>query len=248
MVMLDGILSVDGILSFLTLTVMEIVLGIDNIIFISILTDRIEPQHRSRVRLIGLGLALVVRLVLLALLSEISQVENPLFTLAGHGFAVKHIIFLAGGLFLLYKSTSEIHSSISGEEESSKNKNKRITVSAAIIQIILLDLVFSFDSILTAVGLSGEMVIMSMAVFISMLIMLFAAKGISKFINENPSVKVLALSFLMTIGVMLVAEAFHQEIPKGYIYYSLAFSLVVEALNLRAKKKKAEAESGADDV
>jgi predicted tellurium resistance membrane protein TerC len=245
MVMLAGILSVDGILSFLTLTVMEIVLGIDNIIFISILTDRIEPKHRNRVRLIGLGLALIVRLVLLALLSEVSQVENPLFTFAGHGFAVKHIIFLAGGLFLLYKSTSEIHSSISGEEESAKNK--RISVSAAIVQIILLDLVFSFDSILTAVGLSGEMVIMSMAVFISMLIMLFAAKGISKFINENPSVKILALSFLITIGVMLVAEAFHQEIPKGYIYYSLAFSLVVEVLNLRAKKQKAES-GGAEDV
>jgi predicted tellurium resistance membrane protein TerC len=237
MVLLDGLLSVDGILSFLTLTVMEIVLGIDNIIFISILTDRIDPKHRSKVRLVGLGLALVVRLVLLGLLREISEVENPLFTLAGHGFAIKHFIFLIGGLFLIYKSTSEIHSSISGEEESHNNKNKRISVSAAIVQIILLDLVFSFDSILTAVGLSGEMVIMS-----------FAAKGISKFINENPSVKVLALSFLMTIGVMLVAEAFHQEIPKGYIYYSLAFSLVVEGLNLRAKKKKKEAGGGSEDV
>jgi predicted tellurium resistance membrane protein TerC len=248
MVMLDGILSVDGILSFLTLTVMEIVLGIDNIIFISILTDKTEPRYRNRIRLIGLGLAFIIRLVLLGLLSEVSQVDNPLFTLAGHGFAVKHIIFLAGGLFLLYKSTSEIHDSISGKEESGNSESKRISVGAAILQIILLDLVFSFDSILTAVGLSGEIVIMSMAVFISMLMMLFAAKGISKFINENPSVKILALSFLMTIGVMLVAEAFHQEIPKGYIYYSLAFSLLVEVLNLRAKRKKAVTGSGSEGV
>ncbi len=238
--MLNDILSIDGILSFLTLTVMEIVLGIDNIIFISILTDRIEPHHRRKVRLLGLGLALLVRLVLLGLLNEITHIKKPLFALAGQEFAIQHLIFFAGGLFLLYKSTSEIHSSMSGEEEMHNGKKKKgISVGAAVIQIILLDLVFSFDSILTAVGLSGDMLIMSLAVFISMIIMLFAAKGISKFINENPSVKVLALSFLMTIGVMLVAEAFHQVIPKGYIYYSLAFSLVVEVINLRVKKKSA---------
>ena len=243
----DSIL-ISSVLSFLTLTVMEIVLGIDNIIFISILTDRIEPHHRKKVRLMGLGLALVVRLVLLAFLNKISHADNTLFSFAGQSFAAKHLIFFAGGLFLLYKSTSEIHSSISGEDEShGGKKKKKISVAAAIVQIILLDLVFSFDSILTAVGLSGEMVIMSLAVFISMLVMLFASKSISKFINENPSVKVLALSFLMTIGVMLVAESFHQEIPKGYIYYSLAFSLVVEVINLRAKKKKVEA-NGSEDI
>jgi predicted tellurium resistance membrane protein TerC len=237
--MLENILSVDGILGLFTLTIMEIVLGIDNIIFISILTDRIEAHHRRKVRLLGLSLALLVRLILLGLLNQISHVEKSLFSMAGHDFAIKHLIFFAGGLFLLYKSTSEIHSSINGDEELHNGKKKKnISVGTAIVQIILLDLVFSFDSILTAVGLSGEMVIMSLAVFISMIIMLFAAKGISKFINDNPSVKVLALSFLMTIGVMLVAEAFHQVIPKGYIYYSLAFSLVVEVINLRVKKKK----------
>ncbi len=239
--MLDNILSIDGILSFFTLTVMEIVLGIDNIIFISILTDRIEPQHRQKVRLLGLGLALFVRLLLLGLLNQISHVEKGLFELAGHEFAVKHIIFFVGGLFLLYKSTSEIHSSIHGDDAHDGKKKKGLSVGMAILQIVLLDLVFSFDSILTAVGLSGDMVIMSLAVIISMIIMLFAAKAISKFINENPSVKVLALSFLMTIGVMLIAEAFHQAIPKGYIYYSLAFSLLVEVINLRAKKKKKSA-------
>ena len=240
--MLEDILSIDGILSFFTLTVMEIVLGIDNVIFISILTDRIEPEHRRKVRLLGLGLALIVRLFLLGLLNKVSHVEKGLFEIAGHEFAVKHLIFLAGGLFLLYKSTSEIHSSINGDdEEHNGKKKKKLSISAAIIQIILLDLVFSFDSILTAVGLSGDFFIMSLAVVISMIIMLFAAKVISKFINDNPSVKVLALSFLMTIGVMLVAEAFHQVIPKGYIYYSLAFSLAVEVINLRAKKKKKEA-------
>lgn len=242
--MQEGILSL--IMSFFTLTVMEIVLGIDNIIFISILTDRIEAEHRKKVRLLGLGLALVVRLALLGFLNQISHAETTLFTVFDQGFAVKHIIFFAGGLFLLYKSTSEIHSSINGEEHGGKKK-KKLSVANAITQIILLDLVFSFDSILTAVGLSGEMVIMSLAVFISMIIMLFASKTISVFINENPSVKVLALSFLMTIGVMLVAEAFHQEIPKGYIYYSLAFSLIVEFINLRSKKKKAES-NGSEDV
>ncbi|HVD99788.1 MAG TPA: TerC family protein [Cytophagaceae bacterium] len=236
--MLSSIFSLDGIMSFLTLTVMEIVLGIDNIIFISILTSRIKQEQRSKVRLLGLSLALVVRLVLLGLLNQMSHIESTLFSLGKFDFAIKNLIFFAGGLFLIYKSTSEIHSSISGEDEMEESKKKHLSVGAAILQIILLDLVFSFDSILTAVGLSGEMVIMSLAVFISMLIMLFASKGISKFINDNPSVKILALSFLMTIGVMLVAEAFHQEIPKGYIYYSLAFSLVVEALNLRAKKNK----------
>lgn len=246
--MLEGILSVDGILSFLTLTVMEIVLGIDNIIFISILTDRIKPEQRRRVRLLGLGLALLVRLVLLALLNQISHIEKSIFSIGSTDFAIKHTIFFAGGVFLLYKSTSEIHAHISGHEELKTGRKKQISVSTAIFQIIMLDLVFSFDSILTAVGLSGEMVIMSLAVFISMLIMLFAARGISKFINENPSVKMLALSFLMTIGVMLIAEAFHQDIPKGYIYYSLAFSLVVEVLNLRAKKKQEEAEAGSDEV
>ncbi len=246
--MLDSILTIDGIFSFLTLTVMEIVLGIDNIIFISILTDRIKADQRRKVRMLGIGLALFVRLLLLALLNKISHIENPLFTLGGVDFAIKHLIFFAGGLFLIYKSTSEIHANISGDHEATGEKRKQISVGTAIFQIILLDLVFSFDSILTAVGLSGEMVIMSLAVFISMLIMLFAAKGISKFINENPSVKILALSFLMTIGVMLVAEAFHQEIPKGYIYYSLAFSLLVEILNLRYKKKKMKTESGSDDV
>ncbi len=240
--MFDSVLSIDGLLSFFTLTIMEIVLGIDNIIFISILTDRIEPHHRRKVRLLGLGLALLVRLVLLGLLNKISHVESNLFSFGGQDFAIKHLIFFAGGLFLLYKSTSEIHASINEEEDDLHNgkKKKRISIGSAIVQIILLDLVFSFDSILTAVGLSGEMVIMSLAVFISMLIMLFAAKGIAKFINENPSVKVLALSFLMTIGVMLIAEAFHQVIPKGYIYYSLAFSLIVEVINLNMKKKKAK--------
>ena len=243
--MQEGILSL--IMSFFTLTVMEIVLGIDNIIFISILTDRIEAEHRKKVRLLGLGLALVVRLILLGFLNQISHAETTLFSLGEHHFAFKHLIFFAGGLFLLYKSTSEIHSSINGEEEEHDGKKKKkISVSSAIVQIILLDLVFSFDSILTAVGLSGEMVVMSLAVFISMIIMLFASKSISFFINQNPSVKVLALSFLMTIGVMLVAEAFHQEIPKGYIYYSLAFSLIVEFINLRSKKKKIESKGSED--
>ncbi len=236
----ESILTMGTLFSFLTLTVMEIVLGIDNIIFISIITDKIKESQQRKVRLLGIGLALFVRLVLLALLNKISHIEDTLFTLYGVDFAIKHLIFFVGGLFLLYKSTLEIHASINGEEEKNSGEKGQLTIGSAIFQIILLDLVFSFDSILTAVGLSGEMVIMALAVFISMAIMLFASKGISQFVHDNMSVKILALSFLMTIGVMLVAEAFHQEIPKGYIYYSLAFSLLVEFLNLRAKKRKAQ--------
>ncbi len=249
MIMLESILTFHGIVSFLTLTIMEIVLGIDNVIFISILTDKIKPEKRKVVRTMGLGLALVVRLFLLALLTRMSQLKEPLFTINGLEFGVDHLIFFAGGVFLLYKSTTEIHATISGEEELKEGrKKKELSVASAVLQIILLDIVFSFDSILTAVVLSGEIVVMSMAVIISMLIMLLASKSISSFINDNPSVKVLALSFLMTIAVTLVAKAFHQEIPHGYIYYSLAFSLVVELLNLRAKKKKEKAESGADEI
>jgi predicted tellurium resistance membrane protein TerC len=236
--MLESFLSVDIIVSFLTLTLLEIVLGIDNVLFISILSDRIEEKHRKKVRMLGLSLALVMRLILLGLLNKISHIESSLFTFAGYDFAIKHLIFLGGGIFLLYKSTVEIHHSISGDNISKKDNEKKMSVSSAIVQIILLDLVFSFDSILTAVGLSGHMVVMSSAVLISMVIMLAAAKGISDFISANPTVKILALSFLMTIGIMLVAEAFHQEIPKGYIYYSLGFSLLVEALNMKAARKK----------
>lgn len=248
MIMLESILSINGIFSFLTLTIMEIVLGIDNVIFISILTDKIKPEQRKKVRTMGLGLALLVRLLLLALLNKASHLKTPLFSIGDIEFGVEHLIFFAGGVFLLYKSTSEIHATISGEEELKEGKKKQLSVASAVFQIIMLDIVFSFDSILTAVGLSGDILIMSMAVVISMFIMLFASKAIGNFINENPSVKVLALSFLMTIGVMLVAKGFHQEIPHGYIYYSLAFSLLVEVLNLRAKKQKEKAESGADEI
>ncbi len=232
---LDSILTLNTLFSFITLTVMEIVLGIDNIIFISILTGSIEAEHRKKVRVLGLSLALIMRLILLGFLNQISHTESTLFSIGKYDFAVKHLIFFGGGLFLLYKSTAEIHLSMQGEE--TEKKKKKLSAGTAIFQIILLDLVFSFDSILTAVGLSGEMLIMSLAVVISMIIMLFASKSISDFIHANPSIKMLALSFLMTIGVMLVAEAFHQEIPKGYIYYSLAFSSLVEYINLKAKRR-----------
>lgn len=232
----ESILNLDTLLSFITLTVMEIVLGIDNIIFISILTGNIEPAYRKKVRMLGLSLALIMRLILLSLLNHISHTETPLFSMGKYDFAVKHLVFFAGGLFLLYKSTAEIHLSMQGEE--TEKKKRELSIGGAIFQIIVLDLVFSLDSILTAVGLSGEIWVMSLAVVISMLVMLFASRSISEFIHANPSVKMLALSFLMTIGVMLVAEAFHQEIPKGYIYYSLAFSSLVEYINLKVKKNR----------
>ncbi len=235
--MFDEFLTLKGLLSFLTLTVMEIVLGIDNVIFISILSNRIDLAYQKRVRLLGLSLALIVRLGLLGLLSQISHIEKSLFVLFGLDFEVKHVIFILGGLFLLYKSIKEIYEAVSGEEvHSDESPKKKLSAGSAIVQIILLDVVFSFDSILTAIGLSGNMLIMSVAVVIAVVIMLVASKVISSFIHDNPTVKILALSFLMTIGVMLVAKGFHQEIPPGYIYFSLAFSLLVEILNLRAKK------------
>jgi predicted tellurium resistance membrane protein TerC len=237
---MESILTADGILSLLTLTVMEIVLGIDNVIFISILTDRIEPKKQKIVRQFGLILALAVRLILLATISFLTGIKQALFTITwgghDHDFTLRHIILLFGGIFLIYKSTTEIHSSLEGEEVDEHGHKKKLTVANAIFQIVLLDLVFSFDSILTAVGLSGELFIMASAVIVSMIFMLMSSKKIANFINSHPTVKMLALSFLMTIGVILVSEGLHQEIPKGYVYYSLGFSLLVELLNMKMRR------------
>lgn len=237
---MEHILTISGLISILTLTFMEIVLGIDNIIFISILTDKLPKEKQQFARNLGLGMALGIRVLLLFSLSYIIGLTAPIFTIFDHGISGRDLILLLGGLFLLYNSTSEIHEKVThNEHEKENDATKPIkSVRSIIIQITLLDVVFSFDSILTAVGLVKEIEIMIIAVVFSMIIMMALSGKISAFINERPTLKVLALSFLLMIGTLLVLEAFHVEVPKGYIYFAMAFSFAVELLNLRVRRKK----------
>jgi predicted tellurium resistance membrane protein TerC len=230
------IFSVSGMISLITLIVMEIVLGIDNIIFISILAGKLPKNQQAKARKIGLSFALLIRIALLFGISWIVGMKENLFTVFDQGFSGRDLVLLGGGLFLMAKSTSEIHGKIAGEEGVHDVTLKKLTMNAAIIQIIGLDIVFSFDSILTAVGLVNHVSIMILAVIISMLVMLAAAGTVSDFVNRHPSIKMLALAFLLMIGFMLTIEAFHVEVPKGYIYFAMAFSLGVELLNMRSKK------------
>lgn len=233
----------DTWISLLTLTFMEVVLGIDNIVFISIIVARLPKDQQAKGRNIGLILALVFRVILLLFISFIVQAKEPVFTLNlpftenEMGISWRDIILFFGGLFLLAKSTTEIHNKLEGEQEAHATGKATTTLGKILVQIILIDIVFSFDSILTAVGLVDHVSIMIIAVIISMGIMLAFAKVISDFVNNRPTVKMLALSFLLLIGVMLVAEAFHVEIPKGYIYFAMFFSLMVELLNMKLRKK-----------
>jgi predicted tellurium resistance membrane protein TerC len=231
------LMTMDGLIGLITLIVMEIVLGIDNIIFISILAGKLPANQQEKARKIGLFLALLIRIGLLFSISWIIGLKEPLFSIMDHGFSGRDLVLLFGGLFLMAKSTTEIHGKISGEEDHSNPNMKKLTLNAAILQIIGLDVVFSFDSILTAVGLVNHILTMVLAVIVSMIVMLAAAKSVSDFVNKNPTIKMLALSFLLMIGFMLTIEAFHQEVPKGYIYFAMAFSLIVELLNMRIRKK-----------
>ena len=231
------LLTVDNLIGLLTLTLLEVVLGIDNVVFISILANKVEKAKQKSTRNIGLILALVVRIGLLFGISYIIAMKEPLFVIFEHGFSGRDLILIAGGLFLLYKSTTEIHDKVVGREES-EIKGKVASMGKIIVQIVLIDVVFSFDSILTAVGLSDEIAIMVVAVVISMIIMLIFAGKIAEFINERPTIKMIALSFLMMIGLMLVLEGFHVEVPKGYIYFAMAYSLIVELLNIKMRKNK----------
>lgn len=232
------IFTVAGLVSLFTLVVMEIVLGIDNIIFISIIAGKLPAYKQAKARRIGLALALLIRIALLFGITWIVGLKENLFTMMGHGFSGRDIVLMLGGLFLIAKSTTEIHSKIEGEEGTPDVNAKKISLNMAVLQIIGLDIVFSFDSILTAVGLVNHVSIMIVAVIISMLVMLAAAKSVSDFVNNHPTIKMLALAFLLMIGFMLVVEAFHYEVPKGYIYFAMAFSLIVELLNLRSRKGK----------
>lgn len=230
------LLTADGMIGLITLVVMEIVLGIDNIIFISILAGKLPQHEQEKARRIGLILALLMRIALLFSISWIVSLKEPLFEILNQGFSGRDIVLLLGGLFLMAKSTSEIHAKISQEEHIQHSSKTKLTLNAAILQIIGLDIVFSFDSILTAVGLVNHILIMILAVIISMVVMLAAARSVSDFVNRHPTIKMLALSFLLMIGFMLTIEAFHYEVPKGYIYFAMAFSLIVELLNMRIRK------------
>ncbi len=229
-------------IAFLTLTVLELVLGIDNVIFISILSGKLPPEQQARARYIGLGLALVMRVILLFSLSWVIGLTAPLFSILGRDISGKDLVLLIGGLFLIAKSTHEIHGSLEGEEGHG-SKKAYASFAGVIVQIVLLDIVFSLDSVITAVGMVstefGDIGIWIMigAVVISIIAMMLFAGPIGAFVQRHPTVKMLALSFLLLIGVMLVAEGFHQKIPKGYIYFAMAFSVVVEILNMRLRKK-----------
>jgi len=230
-------------IAFLTLTVLELVLGIDNIVFISILAGKLPPEQQSKARYVGLGLALGMRVILLFSLTWVIGLTAPLFTVFGQEISGRDLVLLIGGLFLLAKSTHEIHGSLEGEEGHMSAKIYPSFVSV-LIQITLLDIVFSLDSVITAVGMISTefgdkgIWIMIGAVVISIAAMMLFAGPIGAFVQRHPTVKMLALSFLLLIGVMLVAEGFHQKIPKGYIYFAMAFSVIVEILNLRLRKAK----------
>jgi len=224
-------------IAFLTLTVLELVLGIDNIVFISILAGKLPPEQQGRARFIGLSGALVMRVILLFSLSWIIGLTEPLFSVFGYGVSGRDLVLLIGGLFLIAKSTHEIHGSLEGEEGHAAKKVYASFVSV-IIQIMLLDIVFSLDSVITAIGMVEQLWVMITAVVISIVAMMFFAAPIGNFVERHPTIKMLALSFLLLIGFTLVAEGFHQHIPKGYIYFAMAFSVLVEVLNLRLRKSK----------
>jgi predicted tellurium resistance membrane protein TerC len=227
-------------IAFLTLTALELVLGIDNIIFISILVDKLPPVQRERARRIGLFLAMFMRVGLLLVLSWIVGLTAPMFTVLGEGISGRDLILIAGGIFLVWKSTKEVHQLTEGEEGHASAKVKA-SFGAIIVQIIIIDMVFSLDSIITAVGMVDEVSVMIAAVIVSVGLMMLFAKTIGDFVSAHPSIKMLALSFLLVVGVVLVAEGFDTHVPKGYIYFAMAFSLGVEVLNIRSRKKRAKA-------
>ena len=233
---MDQLLTAEALIGLLTLTAMEIVLGIDNIIFISILVAKLPHERQARARTIGLALALITRILLLLSLSWIAGLTGDLFSILGRGVSGRDLILLSGGLFLLGKATYEIHEKLEGEPGHAEARVGP-SFAAVIVQILLLDIVFSLDSVITAVGMVNQIPIMVAAIVIAVAIMLVAAGPISNFVNHHPTIKMLALSFLLLIGVSLVAEGLHQHIPKGYIYFAMAFSVFVEMLNLRLRGK-----------
>ncbi|HEY1052678.1 MAG TPA: TerC family protein [Prosthecobacter sp.] len=232
--------SPEAWVAMLTLTVMEIVLGIDNIVFISILVDKLPVAERPRARFLGLAFAMITRILLLLSITWVMQLKHPLFAVMGHEISGKDLILILGGLFLLYKATVEIHHKVEGHAEEEKKTGKgKAALGAILVQIAILDIVFSLDSVITAVGMVDHVTVMIGAVLISVGFMMVFAGSVSNFISAHPTVKMLALSFLLLIGTTLVAEGFHVHFSKNYVYFAMAFSIFVETLNIRMKKKAA---------
>jgi len=239
---MEELLSSAGIISMISLTFMEVVLGIDNIIFVSIIAGRVEKKDQKRARNLGLILAMVIRIALLFIIQLIIQAQQTLFTLPidfpGNEISIKELVLIAGGLFLIYKATTEIHHKFNVDDHVETESKTKQKFNAVVVQILMLNIVFSVDSIVTAIGLTQNVLIMMIAVILSMLIMLAVSSGISNFVEKHQTVKMLALSFLLMIGFMLIVEAFEIHVPKGYVYFAMAFSLFVEMLNIRLKRKK----------
>ena len=231
---MDAFFTADGLIALLTLTFLEVVLGVDNVIFISILTSRLPADQQQRGRTIGLAGAMGMRILLLLSLTWIMRLTQPLFTAFGHGFSGRDLILISGGLFLLWKATMEIHERLEGEEGHSSTRVQP-SFGAVIGQIMLLDIIFSLDSVITAVGMANDISVMIAAVVIAVVIMMFSARPISDFVSRHPTVKVLALSFLLMIGLTLIADGVGFHIPKGYIYFAMGFSIFVETINLRVR-------------
>ncbi|NBT68685.1 MAG: TerC family protein [Betaproteobacteria bacterium] len=234
---MEIITSPEAWIAFATLTALELVLGIDNIIFISILVDKLPLEKREFARKIGLFMAMFMRIGLLLFLSWIVGLVQPMLTILGHAISGRDAILILGGLFLIWKSTTEIHQSIEGNkhEHSSSTKN---TFASVILQIMVIDLVFSLDSIITAVGMVDQVEIMIAAVIVSVGLMMVFARAIGEFVSNHPSIKMLALSFLVVVGIVLIAEGFEHHVPKGYIYFAMAFSVCVEMLNIKFRKQR----------
>jgi predicted tellurium resistance membrane protein TerC len=227
-------------ISLFTLTILEIVLGVDNVIFISILAGKLPANQQAKARQVGLGLALITRIMLLCALAWMVKLTKPFFSVMDHTVSGRDLILIAGGLFLLWKSTHEIHEKLEGEDGEITNRIAP-TFTSVVVQILLLDIVFSLDSVITAVGMARQLGVMIAAVIIALIFMLIFSGNISGFIDKHPTLKMLALSFLLMIGCMLVAEGFHKEVPKGYVYFAMAFSAVVESLNIKMRSRKSKA-------
>ncbi len=236
--------SPEAWIALVTLTFLEIVLGVDNVIFISILAGKLPADQQKKARQLGLGLAMFMRIGLLASLAWIVKLTTPIFSVMGHTVSGRDLILLLGGLFLIAKATFEIHDKLEGEHGHASSKVMP-TFASVIIQILLLDIVFSLDSVITAVGMANDLAVMVTAVVVAVGVMMLAAGAISEFVDKHPTVKMLALSFLLLIGLSLVAEGFHQHIPKGYIYFAMGFSVFVEMINLRIRAMR---QAGAADT
>jgi predicted tellurium resistance membrane protein TerC len=228
--------SVEGWIALVTLTLLEIVLGIDNIVFISILAGKLRPEDRERARRVGLSLAMFIRLALLLAISWVMGLTTPWFSVLGHGITGRDFILIVGGLFLIAKSTREIHEKLEGNEGDGSTRAV-VSFAGVIMQILLLDIVFSLDSVITAVGMVDQVSIMMLAVVIAVGVMLLSSRAIGEFVERHPTVKMLALSFLILIGVSLLGEGLGQHIPKGYIYFAMGFSVLVEMVNLRVRSR-----------